>query len=114
MNFIQNRQVLPLPLIARCGGQFSKPQVPGKTTLHALSFDPRKFQFWAQILYFPTLSKHEHCVRGYGISTVAYTHSVRRLPKVKSRTVCDLSKGQSRTLGEVEKYYIGSKNQFFI
>ena len=53
--FIQNRQVLPLPLIAHCGqlnGQFSKPQVLGKTTLHALSFDPRKFQFLAKISIF--------------------------------------------------------------
>ena len=60
--FTQNRQVLPVPLIARCGqlgGQFLKPQVPGKTTLHALSFDPSKFLFLAQFLYFPTPSKHE-------------------------------------------------------
>ena len=117
MIFTQNRQVLPLPLIARCGqlgGQFSKPQVPGKTKLHALSFDPRKFQFLAQFLYFPTPSKHERCVRGYGISTVTYTRSVCGFPEGKLRTLRDLSKGQSRTLCEVEKYCVGSKNQFFI
>ena len=96
MIFIQNRQVLPLPLIARCGrlsGQFSKPQVPGKTTLHALSFDLSKFQFWAQILYFQALSKHEHCVRVYGVSTIMYTRFVRGLPEGKSRTVRNLSQG---------------------
>ena len=117
MIFTQNRQVLPLPLIDRCGrlgGQFSKPQVPGKTTLHALSFDPSKFQFLAHFLYFPMPSKHEHCVREYGISTVTYTHSVRRFPKGKSRTVRDLSKGQLRTLREVGKTYVGPKNNFFL
>ena len=115
MILIQNRQFLPLPLIARCGqlgGQFSKPQVPGKNILHALSFDPSKFQFWAQILYFPMLSKHERCVCEYGISTIAYTHFVHGLPEGKSRTVRDLSKGQSRTLYEVEKDCIGSKINF--
>ena len=117
MIFTQNRQVLPLPLIAWCGrlsSQFSKLQGPSKTILHALSFDPSKFQFLAQFLYFPMPSKHERCIRNYGISTVAYTHSVRGLPEGKSRTVRDLSKGQLRTLREVEKNYVGPKNQFFI
>ena len=116
MIFTQNRKVLPLPLIARCGrldGQFSKPQVPGKTTLHALSFDPRKFQILAQFLYFLMPLKHECYVRGYGISTVTYMCSVRRLPEGKSHTVRDLSKGQSRTLCELEKDCVGPKNQFF-
>ena len=117
MIFIQKRQVLPLPLIAQCGrfrGQFSKLQVPGKTTLHALSFDPSNFQFWAQILCFQAPSKHEHCVHGYGMLIVTYTHSVCRFPEGKSRKVRDLPKGQSCTLHEVEKEYIGSKIQFFI
>ena len=117
MIFTQNRQVLPLPFIARCGrlgGQFSKPQVPGKTTLHALSFDPSKFQFLAQFLYFPMPSKPESCVCGYGISTVTYTRSVRGFPKGKSCTVRNLSKRQSRTLREVEKIYVGPKNKRFI
>ena len=88
--------------------------MPGKTTVHALSFDPRKFQFWAQILYFPMLSKHERSVRRYDISIVMYTCSVRGLLEGKSCTVCDLSKGQSHTLREIEKDCVGSKNQFFI
>ena len=88
--------------------------MPGKTTLHALSFDPSKFQFLAKFSCFPMSSKQERCVRRYGISTVTYTRSVCRLPEGKSRTVCDLSKGQPHTLREVEKYYVGSKNQFFI
>ena len=124
MIFIQKRQVLPLPLIAQCGRlgvQFSKPQVPGKTTLHALSFDPSKFQFLAQFSCFPMPSKHERCVRGYGISTitytrfvsgygistVTYTHSVLEFPEGKLHTVHDFSKGQLRTLCEVEKDCIG-------
>ena len=81
--------------------------MPGKTTLHALSFDPSKFQFWAQILYFPMLSRHECCVRGYGISIVTYMHSLCGFPEGKSCTVCDLPKRQSRTLHEVEKQCIG-------
>ena len=88
--------------------------MPGKTTLHALSFDPSKFQFWAQILCFQAPSKNEHCVHGYGISTVAYTRSVCGLPTGNLRTVRNLPKGQLRTLCEVEKEYIGSKNQYFI
>ena len=59
-------------------------------------------------------TKHECFVRGYGIETVAYMCSIRGLPKGKSCTVRDLPKGQSRTLHEVEKEYIGSKNQIFI
>ena len=117
MIFIQKKQVLPLPLIARCGrfgGQFSKSQVPGKTTLHALSFDPSNFQFWAQILCFKVPSKHERCVRGYGMLIVAYTLFVRRFPERKSRIVHNFPKGQSCTLRKVEKEYIGSKIQFFI
>ena len=117
MIFIQNKQVLPLPLIARCGrfsGQFSKLQVPGKTTLHALSFDPSNLQFWAQMLCFQVPSKHEFYVRGYGMLIVMYTRSVCGLPERKLRTVHDFPKGQSRTLREVEKEYIGSKIQFFI
>ena len=85
-----------MPLIAHCGQlgeQFSKPQVPGKTTLHALSFDPSKFQFWAQILCFQVPSKHEHCVHRYGMYIVMYTHSIRGFPEGKLHTVCDLSKG---------------------
>ena len=88
--------------------------MPGKTILHALSFDPSKFQFLAQFLCFPMPSKHEHCVHGYGISTVMYTHSIRGFPKGKARRVRDLSKGQSCTLREVEKDYVGTKNNFFI
>ena len=117
MIFTQNRQFLSLPLIARCGrlgAQFWKPQVPGKTTLHALSFGPSKFQFLAQFSCFSMSSKHERCVRGYGISTVMYTCSVHGMPEGKSRTVGELSTGQSHTLQEVEKYYVGPKNQFFI
>ena len=81
----------------------------GKNTFHALSFDPSKFQFWAQILYFPMLSKHEHYVRRYGISTVAYMHFVHGFPEGKSCTICDLSKGQLRTLQKVEKIHVGPK-----
>ena len=102
---IQKRQVLPLPLIAQCGQfgrQFSKPQVPGKTTLHALSFDPSNFQFWAQILCFQAHSKHERCVCGYGMLIVAYTGSVCGFPEIQSRTVRDLPKRHSRMLHEVK------------
>ena len=117
MIFTQNRQVLPLPLIARhgqLGGQFSKLQVPGKTTLHALSFDPRKFHFLAKFSCFSTSSKQEHYVHGYGISTVMYTHSMHGFPEGKLCTICDLSKGKSRTLCEVEKIYARPKNKLFI
>ena len=115
--FTQNRQVLPLPLIARCGqlgGQFSKPQVPGKTTLHALSFDPRKFQFLAEFSCFPMSSKQAWCVRGYGISTVVYTCFVHGFLEGNSCQIRDMSKGRSRMLREIWKGYVGPKSKFFL
>ena len=75
--------------------------MPGKTTLHALSFDPRKFQFLAKFGCFPTSLKQARCVRGYGISTVAYTRYVHGFPEDKSCTLC-----------EVGKSYVGLKIKF--
>ena len=93
-------------MIARCGrfgAPFPKPQVLGKTTLHALSFDLSNCQFGALISCFQAPSKHGHCVRGYGMLTVTYTCSVHGFPK-----------RQSCTLPEGKKEYIGSKIQIFI
>ena len=73
----------------------------GKTTLHALSFDPSNCQFGALISCFQAPSKHGRCVRGYSMLIVAYTRSVCGFPKRQSCTVHDLLKRQSRTLREV-------------
>ena len=71
--------------------------MPGKTTLHALSFDPSNLQFWAQILWFQVPSKHERCVHGYGMLIFAYTDYVSGFPEGKSRAVCDCLSRNPRT-----------------
>ena len=88
--------------------------MPGKTTLHALSFDPSNLQFWAQILCFQAPLKHECCVRRYGMLIVMYTHFVHGFSKGNLCTVREFRKGQLRTLCEVKKEYIWSKVQIFM